>query len=212
VAMDNNLGPTGGFSADRTTDEWQTTGKYTQTLQYTASWCPNCGRRRGPDGRCASCDPWWTMPVVQYSAGLSMLVLLLLLGGIAIFQPHNDAHFANAPSSVGNGAGVAPTFSNAIPTNPPVYSGAVGYTPPPYSAPHFTPVNYSATMSPNVQELQWRAIEQLREATAYTDAVVEQRRQEQWQERRAFSQSGPMSSALSGGAVPLLTSRESTPY
>ncbi|MBC8104224.1 MAG: hypothetical protein H7Z41_16740 [Cytophagales bacterium] len=41
-------------------------------VAYLPGWCPECGRRRSGDARCANCDPWWTSPIIQ--AGLPVLI------------------------------------------------------------------------------------------------------------------------------------------
>jgi hypothetical protein len=50
---------------------------------YQSGWCVACGRRRGSDGRCGNCDPWWTSPLVQVGGPIlalgSLLLVVLLL-------------------------------------------------------------------------------------------------------------------------------------
>lgn len=59
-------------------------------MAYTFSqsgWCSNCGLRRGADGRCSNCDPWWTSPLIQVGgplvtvAALALIVLSQVAGG-----------------------------------------------------------------------------------------------------------------------------------
>src|SRR5438105_4566739 len=112
------------------------TGNYSVTLNRTASWCPNCGRRRNPDGRCPDCDPWWTSPVVQYGGPLSLLIVLALLGGIALTQSHNSSRQVRSlPAIVGN-PGNTRSYGMTYPANPyGGYSSPRMYNPPAYTAP-----------------------------------------------------------------------------
>ena len=46
-----------------------------------SGWCVDCGMRRGADGRCANCDPWWTHPMLQHGG---MAVVLAVIGTIVM--------------------------------------------------------------------------------------------------------------------------------
>lgn len=46
-----------------------------------SGWCVDCGMRRGADGRCANCDPWWTHPMLQHGG---MAVGLAIIGTIVM--------------------------------------------------------------------------------------------------------------------------------
>lgn len=46
-----------------------------------SGWCVDCGMRRGVDGRCANCDPWWTHPMLQHGG---MAVGLAIIGTIVM--------------------------------------------------------------------------------------------------------------------------------
>lgn len=46
-----------------------------------SGWCVDCGMRRGSDGRCANCDPWWTHPVLSHGG---MAVVLAVIGTIVM--------------------------------------------------------------------------------------------------------------------------------
>lgn len=46
-----------------------------------SGWCVDCGMRRGVDGRCANCDPWWTHPMLQHGG---MAVVLAVIGTIVM--------------------------------------------------------------------------------------------------------------------------------
>jgi hypothetical protein len=173
------------------TATFHTAGEYTLVMQRTASWCPNCGRRRGGDGRCADCDPWWTSPIVQIGGPISLGVVLLLLGGITLMQPNRAPGEVRSAAAISRQQGVTPTFgSYASPVHPyGNYSPAPVYTAPVYNPAPIPAVNFARAVPPSLEELQLRAIEQLREVTAYTDAVVEQQRQARWQQQRAALQS-----------------------
>jgi hypothetical protein len=52
---------------------------------YSSGWCERCGRRRGGDGRCTNCDPWWTSALIQVGAPLLAASAALLIFVITTF-------------------------------------------------------------------------------------------------------------------------------
>lgn len=100
---------------------------------YSSGWCGSCGRKRGPDGRCENCDPWWSSPLIQYGAPLVIgVTLLIFLGtslarqssreGVGSGTPHVVS--APAPRVVGSGGG------RSYAPNPGGFTGPGGFAPP----------------------------------------------------------------------------------
>jgi len=92
------------------------------TYGYSSGWCERCGRRRGGDGRCTNCDPWWTSALVQVGAPLLAACAALLVFVIATFgsRPAPLPQRASSGSSTGGrGGGVlasplAPGYPSAM--------------------------------------------------------------------------------------------------
>lgn len=142
---------------------------------YTSGWCGSCGRKRGPDGRCENCDPWWTSPLIQYGGPLVAGVTLILLVGSSLVrvQPRDgrDGYIprAAAPALAAN----TPRFVN--PGSPSPY----GYRPvaAPVSASFgasipIMNVSPADANRPTFDELQRRDHEDLRRMTAYVDSAI----------------------------------------
>ncbi len=157
----------------------------TTSYGYSSGWCERCGRRRGGDGRCANCDPWWTSALVQVGAPLLAACAALLVFVIATFGsrptavPTRSASSGSAATS-GRGGGVltsplAPGYPMALNTSfpsapAPSYvasapmfpnnsvPGGSGWR----SAPIVTPVNPDAA--------RWAELEELRSMVWAADA------------------------------------------
>jgi len=113
-----------------------------------SGWCVDCGMRRGVDGRCANCDPWWTHPMLQHGG---MAVVLAIIGTIVMVTvgKAKERDFEEAARSGGSRGSVRqaqnwspaggsvsdaplPGFSgSSIPSS----SGVSIYAPPQVSAP-----------------------------------------------------------------------------
>lgn len=63
----------------------ETSGSSSYT-HYLSGWCPGCGRRRGPDARCANCDPWWTSPLFQLGVPAVLATLFLFSTTSAVLR------------------------------------------------------------------------------------------------------------------------------
>ncbi|MDX1934712.1 MAG: hypothetical protein SFU56_19115 [Capsulimonadales bacterium] len=191
MATGNFEGWSGNTASDTTV---RTTSTYNFSVDRTASWCPNCGRRRNPDGRCPDCDPWWMSATARYAGAAGLLVGLVLLGVITLTQSGTGGGIVR--SRTGD-FGSAPTL---VASSWPVGGGGMGYSytyvplssyRTPTFAPTVSPVNLAATVGPSAEEMEWRAIQELRQWTAYTDAVVEERRRARFYEGRV-ADAGPM--------------------
>lgn len=140
---------------------------------YTAGWCGSCGRRRGADGRCPNCDPWWTSPLVQTGGPVVICVSLVLILGISLLRGRVDTSNRTAASTrtapYSYNASPAMPFATGAPTMP-SYS-----TPAPIPAgPYIPAMNVSAVVNrPTEDQIRYAELEQLRKTTAYVDAAVE---------------------------------------
>ena len=146
----------------------------------TAGWCGNCGRRRGADGRCPNCDPWWTSPVFQVGGPIVLLISLALIVGISVFRGGAD-----------NGPRIAATKVNS--SIPASYVSAAGYgrsvAPPVLAAPVISVpasvANYAPR--PTLDEVRYQQLDNLRHLTAYVDTVVQQEQNARLEQSRANS-------------------------
>lgn len=138
-----------------------TTGTYGNT---TAGWCGNCGRRRGADGRCANCDPWWTSPLFQTGGPIVLLVSLILIVSISVIGKRQE----NARNNSGNRIPATMITSNIpayqVPAYTPRVSAPVVIAPPP------SVVNYAPP--PSREQIQMQELQELRSITSYVDSVV----------------------------------------
>lgn len=113
-----------------------------------SGWCVDCGMRRGADGRCANCDPWWTHPMLQHGG---MAVLLAVIGTIVMITlgKAKERDFEEAARNGGTGSlsrpkqswspvggsdqnAPLPGFGASLPSTSPTVSI---YAPPQVSAP-----------------------------------------------------------------------------
>ena len=114
-----------------------------------SGWCVDCGMRRGTDGRCANCDPWWTHPMLQHGG---MAVVLAVIGTIIMVTvgKAKERDFEEAARNGSSSAGVSrpqqrwsPVGGSGVDTplpgfggnSAPVSSGVSIYAPPQVSAP-----------------------------------------------------------------------------
>ena len=124
------------FSSARTTVALRP-GPHVQALltsRYASGWCDNCGRRRGADGRCVACDPWWTSPFYVYGSLTVLSVTAILLTVIPMLRRpvaiarHNpgvtnvavlqsNTTWGSAPPAV-SVPNVLPAFRSVSPTAP----------------------------------------------------------------------------------------------
>ena len=70
-----------------------------QSSRFARTWCDGCGRRRGADGRCPVCDPWWTSPFYVYGSFLTVAVATLLLTILPLLRTPSPNSPANPPGS-----------------------------------------------------------------------------------------------------------------
>jgi hypothetical protein len=140
---------------------------------YTAGWCGSCGRRRGADGRCPNCDPWWTSALVQTGGPVVICVTLFLILGISLLRGRTNTTtpLAAAPRSAPYSYGASPAMPFA--TGAPSYPMTSMPAPPP--APVSIPVMAAnaAVNRPTDDQIRFAELEQLRRTTAYVDATVE---------------------------------------
>ncbi len=105
---------------------------YQSSGYQTSGWCQECGRRRGADGRCANCDPWWTSPLLMVGlpcVAATCFGLFLLVTALGGKRPVTVAAAAPVSSS-------APVFSAyASPGSPVQMASALPAPPPVFSVP-----------------------------------------------------------------------------
>lgn len=153
------------------------TGTYGYT---TAGWCGNCGRKRGPDGRCANCDPWWTSPIVQIGGPIALLVSLGLIVGISVFKGGQSSGPRIAATMINT-----PIAANRISSNIPATTySANRISAPVISAPAITG-NYART--PRPEEIALQELSELRRTTAYVDSMVQADQNMRAQQARSVS-------------------------
>jgi len=142
---------------------------------YLSGWCPECGRRRGADARCANCDPWWTSPLFQVGIP-AVLVAFLAISRAAMTWGRQ--HPVSAPSTTVSAThGVDSESAGYWPGTPVRIAAVVSvpYRPAPsiyvpvmpvrYATPVFSPV-----VSPeSVRQMQ---MEQIRRQGQYLDSVL----------------------------------------
>lgn len=132
-------------------------------VNYQSGWCFSCGRRRGADGRCANCDPWWTSPLIQVGGpmlGVMSVLLVVLAASFTPLRPDPAAattqHFTPLTTPLlAAPAPVAPSSSFG-PLSPPAMSTATAFSaPPPLPPSAFLP-------PPDPEQLQFERLEELR--------------------------------------------------
>lgn len=143
---------------------------------YVSGWCPHCGRRRGSDGRCNNCDPWYTNPLVQYGAPFVAVVTVFLVAGAAMLSPRR----AEGDTSPGAVLSAQATQAAYLPLNAPYAAPARVTSIPPMPTPP-SPATVAANFAPSqpTDAQQFEELENLRRLTAYVDARVDQEREAQ---------------------------------
>lgn len=63
-----------------------------------SGWCLSCGGRRGVDGRCRSCDPWWTSPLLVTGVPVVAVFGLVIALVVARFAPKPSISAGPAPA------------------------------------------------------------------------------------------------------------------
>lgn len=70
---------------------------------YQSGWCVACGRRRGNDGRCVNCDPWWTSGLVQVGGPIIAVGMLLMTIVLVTISPTAQTATHRVPSQASSG-------------------------------------------------------------------------------------------------------------
>lgn len=83
------------------------------SVPFQSGWCVQCGRRRGPDGRCSNCDPWWTSPLIQ--VGGPIVAVFALLMAVLVTRFGNVSPQDRASSFSASGTAGRPGASPAAP-------------------------------------------------------------------------------------------------
>lgn len=131
---------------------------------YMSGWCTTCGRRRGSDGRCVNCDPWWTSPLIQVGGPALAITCVFLVGLVAAVTPPKAD-----PSAVSSESGrssapalftppAAPTY--ITPTGPLTAPTFAAAPPPLATIPQLPPEFFQPTPPPDAQQMA--EFEQLR--------------------------------------------------
>jgi hypothetical protein len=148
-------------------------GESMSTYSYSSGWCERCGRRRGSDGRCQNCDPWFTSPLIQVGVPVLAATAAALVLLVSVFGPKpslTPASGVRTASRVGNPpllqAPSSPAWNGLMPSAP-NRSGVA-------SAPYFPPVSAPSTVawtsaplpsltnSATPDQQQWSDLESLR--------------------------------------------------
>lgn len=147
---------------------------------YQSGWCGSCGRKRGKDGRCETCDPWWTSPLVTYGGPLTVGLILLLTVGANVARNNQErsvgSRTVSAPQAATRtyaplkntfspgGFASAPQSAYNAPSAPMrgSFGGAV-------SVLNITPADANR---PTRAQIQAANHEQLRQTTAYVDNTL----------------------------------------
>jgi hypothetical protein len=151
---------------------------------YSSGWCERCGRRRGGDGRCSNCDPWWTSPLLQVGAPLvagcaAILVFLISTYGTRPSERLGAREIGPASSSpsVLMPGGPAGSVASILPLAP---TGTIATNS--SSALVASPSMERGWRSAPLQELpspeqqRWAELEQLRSLVWAADAAERQSR------------------------------------
>lgn len=131
------------------------------TSPYSSGWCTTCGRRRGNDGRCINCDPWWTSPLIQVGGPILAVGSLLLVGlSIAVTPPRPDpaaqsAQTARPPALLSSPTLPLSASLGPAPLSPPPAPQAV---PPLATIPQLPPEFYAPKPPPDaalMADFEW---------------------------------------------------------
>ena len=139
-----------------------------------SGWCDGCGRRRGRDGRCPNCDPWWGNAFIQIGGPMILGTLLLLFLGIRMLSPRNPAVMPvtqqrppASPVGVSPHTAWAASRSVAALASGPISAGTGAA---PGAAQHFV---ISASVGPSPEAMQRAQLEYLRSLSRQVDAALE---------------------------------------
>ena len=113
-----------------------------------SGWCVDCGMRRGSDGRCANCDPWWTHPMLSHggiAVGLAVIgtIVMVTVGKAKERDFEEAARNGSSPAGASRpqqrwspvgGSGVETPLPGFGGSSVPVSSGVSIYAPPQVSA------------------------------------------------------------------------------
>ncbi|MGC4047304.1 MAG: hypothetical protein QM758_26185 [Armatimonas sp.] len=154
------------------------------SYSYSSGWCERCGRRRGGDGRCTNCDPWWTSALVQVGAPLMAACAALLVFLIATFGTRPTPLPERASARGGGSSGKSLLGAPMVPGFP---SSALNTGFPSAPAPSYvasTPAFSSTSMSGgtgwqsspivpavNPDAARWAELEELRSMVWAADAM-----------------------------------------
>ncbi|MBB6050654.1 hypothetical protein [Armatimonas rosea] len=131
-----------------------------------SGWCTTCGRRRGADGRCINCDPWWTSPLIQVGGPALAICCVFLVGIVAALTPPKPDPALG--SSHHGGSSSTPTVfsspalsSGFVPPVGPLSAPRMAQAPPPLAAMPQLPASFFAPPPPPDAQQQ-AEFEQLR--------------------------------------------------
>jgi hypothetical protein len=116
-----------------------------------SGWCTQCGRRRGSDGRCVNCDPWWTSPLIQVGGPALAICCVFLVGLVAaVSSPRSDpaadsSGDRQAPPAIFSTGAVA---TRLTPPVGPLSAPYVAAAPPPLATMPTLPADYFAPPPP----------------------------------------------------------------
>ena len=126
---------------------------------YASGWCTVCGRRRGNDGRCVNCDPWWTSPLIQVGGPILAVGSLFLVGlALAVAPPRPDPAAASSRPrpTLFTPPAVSSTFASPVaPLAPPPVQHAAA---PLAAMPQLPPDFYAPKPDPDaalMENLEW---------------------------------------------------------
>jgi hypothetical protein len=162
---------------------------------YASGWCTVCGRRRGGDGRCVNCDPWWTSPLIQVGGPILAVGSLLLVGlAGAVTPPRRDTPASSAasrPSPPRAAIFTSPTVSgSSIASAGPLSAPPLQAAPPPLAAMPQLPPDFYAP-KPNPDAAMMESFEWLRYSVRV--ASNQMRARSELQARPYSGSSSPMS-------------------
>ena len=137
------------------------------TYSYSSGWCERCGRRRGGDGRCQNCDPWFTSPLIQVGIPILAATAAALVLLVSAFGPKpslTPPDRAPAPSRVAAPAllgAPSPAWNGLMPSAP--NRDGVASAPFFAPAPTLSPVAWTPAPEPiSPDRQQWSDLESLR--------------------------------------------------
>jgi hypothetical protein len=141
------------------------------SYSFSSGWCTQCGRRRGDDGRCTNCDPWWTSGLIQVGAPLvagTAALLVIFIASVGGRRPEAIPRRTAMPRvQLSPGSPVAPSVATSalLPSAPgaPFVANpaSVPMQPaPPSGAGWHSPKVVALSVDP--ERRRWSELEQLR--------------------------------------------------